>query len=555
MENNTEIPLSIIPLGGVGEIGLNMTIFQWQDDILVVDAGLMFPEEEMLGVDIVIPDITYLKEHKDKIKGIILTHGHEDHIGAIPYILKDITAPLYGTPLTLGLISQKLTEHKIDDCELISIKPHDICDIGVFKVEFIRVTHSIVDGVGLGITTPVGKIVHTGDFKVDQTPVDGEVLDFQKFGEYGNKGTLVLLSDSTNSERPGYTLSEKEITREFNNIFANAKGRIIVATFASNIHRIQQIVDVAARYDRKIFIDGRSMINNADMAMRLGYLNINPDTWLKLGRLDSLRDNEIVIITTGSQGEPMSSLFRLAMNEHKNIKIKKGDLVIISARVIPGNERAIGRLINHLFKRGAKVVYELVSDIHVSGHASQEEQKMMINLIKPRYFIPVHGEYRQLYCHAEIAEKLNIKRENIFILEDGEEVQFTADRGWRTGHVSAGRVFVDGKRVGDVGNIVLRDRQRIGKDGIIIVIIGIEKMNGQIMTGPEIISRGFIFEEEATDILDEMKRIVVELLNGLNLEEKSEWIVVKTRVNSLLKKYIQKNINRRPMIIPIIIEM
>lgn len=548
--------LSIIPLGGLGEIGLNMMILRFGDDIIAIDAGLMFPEEEMLGIDIVVPDITYLRENRERVLGLFLTHGHEDHIGAIPYILKEMNIPIYGTPLTLGLVSAKLKEHNLEtDAILIPVRPREIVKAGQFQVEFIRITHSIVDGVGFGITTPVGKIVHTGDFKVDHTPVDGELFDFHRFGDYGDQGTLVLLSDSTNSERKGYTLSEREVGLAFDEIFSKAKKRIILATFASNIHRIQQAVNSAVKIGRKVFLSGKSIVNNAQIALELGYLNMPDSTWIKGDELSRIPDNKLLIITTGSQGEPMSSLFRMAMNDHKQVQIREGDIVILSSRVIPGNGRAIARVIDHLYRRGADVIYEEVSDVHVSGHASQEEQKIMINLVRPKFFIPIHGEYRHLYHHARLAESLNIPKENILILENGDVAEFTNESGKKTGKVFAGRVFVDGKGVGDVGDLVLRDRQRLGAGGIIIVIIGIEKLTGKVTSGPDIVSRGFVFEDEAKDIYNEMKYVITDMLGELEQELKSEWVVVKNRVQNRLRRYLIKKMERRPMIIPIIIEM
>ncbi len=548
--------LLIIPLGGLGEIGLNMTVFQCGEDIIIVDAGLMFPEEEMLGVDVVIPDITYLLENREKVRGIIITHGHEDHIGALPYLLKEMNIPVYGTRLTLGLISEKLKEHDMDDKSiLIPVRPRDVIPIGVFSVECIRITHSIVDGIGLGITTPVGRIVHTGDFKIDQTPVDGELLDLHRFSDYGEKGTLVLLSDSTNVEKEGYSLSEREVSIAFDEIFANAKKRIIIATFASNIHRIQQVIDVATKHNRRVVLNGRSIVNNSRIAAELGYLRCPPAVMAAMEELSGLPDDKIVVVTTGSQGEPMSSLSRMAMDDHKQIKVQEGDTVILSSRFIPGNERAIGRVINHLFRRGANVFYEQVSDIHVSGHACREEQKMMINLVRPKYFIPIHGEYRHLVYHARLAESLNIPGENILILENGEVARFTREKGTKEGKVYSGRVFVDGKGIGDVGSIVLRDRQHLGMDGMIIVLLGIEKSSAKILVGPEIISRGFIYEEEAQDTIDELKKVVLASLNEMEPEVRQEGIVVKERVTSALKRHIKKKIERRPMIIPIIIEL
>ncbi|MBI5746280.1 MAG: ribonuclease J [Nitrospirae bacterium] len=548
--------LSIIPLGGLGEIGLNMMLLRFGEEIIVIDAGLMFPEEEMLGVDIVIPDITYLRENKEKVLGLFLTHGHEDHIGAIPYILKEMNIPIYGTALTLGLLSAKLKEHNLENEAILTpVKPREVVKLGPFEVEFIRITHSIVDGVGFGITTPVGRIVHTGDFKVDHTPVDGELLDFHRFSYYGDQGTLALLSDSTNSERKGYNLSEREVGLVFDRIFQGTDKRIILATFASNIHRIQQAVNAAVKTGRKVFLSGKSMVSNSQIALDLGYLKASDSTWVRAEELSKIPDNRILIITTGSQGEPMSALFRMAMNDHKQIQIKDGDVVILSSRVIPGNGRAIARVIDHLYRRGAEVIYEEVSDVHVSGHASQEEQKIMLNLVRPKFFMPIHGEYRHLYHHARLAESLNIPKENILILENGDVAEFTNETGRKTGKVFAGRVFVDGKWVGDIGDLILRDRQRLGTGGIIIVIIGIEKLTGTVVSGPDIVSRGFIFENEAKDIYDEMRYVISEMLGELEQELKSEWVVVKSKVQSRLRRYLIKKMERRPMIIPIIIEM
>jgi len=548
--------LSVIPLGGVGEIGLNSTVLEYGGDIMLIDCGLMFPDEEMLGVDIVIPDFSYLMDNKEKLKGIVITHGHEDHTGALPYLLREINVPVYGTALTLGLIKEKLKEHALDEkVELITVKPRDVIDLGCFRVEFIRVTHSIVDGVGLGITTPVGRVVHTGDFKIDPTPVDGELLDFNLFSEYGRKGTLLLMSDSTNATKGGFTFSEKEVRRAFEDIFYKAKKRIIIASFASNIHRIQQAVDVAEMFGRKVILNGRSMVNNARIAADLGYLKIPDGMWRKLEDLKDLPDEKVVIITTGSQGEPMSAMSRMAMDEHKQIKVKPGDTVIISAKIIPGNEKSIARIINHLFMRGADVIYEKTSEIHVSGHASKEELKLMLNIVKPKFFIPVHGEYRHLVSHAKLAKKVGIPDENIFIIGDGEVVEFTESGASRAGFVNAGRVFIDGKGVGEVGNEVLRDRMRLAHDGVVIVILGIEKLTGKLLSGPDVISRGFVFEDASQELLIELKDVVDDLLAGMTMEMKSEWSLVQAKVRSTLKKFIKKKMDRLPMILPIIIEI
>ena len=553
--------LSIIPLGGIGEIGMNMTVLEYGDDILIIDAGLMFPDSEMLGVDIVIPDFTYLIENRHKVRAVVLTHAHEDHIGALPFLLKEIKAPLYGTKLTLGFVKEKLKEHELDhETEFIVVKPRDTVTIGCFSVEFIRVTHSIVDGVGLGITTPVGSLVHTGDFKIDPTPVDGEVMDLRTFAEYGDKGTLVLLSDSTNASQGGYTFSEKEVRRGLEDIFGRARGRIVVATFASNIHRVQQIIDVAVMYGRKVILNGKSMIANAQIALDLGYLKIPPNTWHRIEALTKLPDEQIVLITTGSQGEPMSALSRMATNEHKHFQIKKGDTIILSSKMIPGNERSITRIINHLFKHGAEVFYEKVSEIHVSGHASKEELKLMLSLIKPKYFIPVHGEYRHLVYHAQLATKVNIPEENIFILENGEVMEITENSARRAGVVNVGRIYIDGKTAGStadagVDTVVLRDRMKLAHDGVVIVILGIEKTSGRVVSGPDIVSRGFVFEDASQELLAEVKDVVMDTMLLMVPEAKGDWSLVSARVRTALKKFINKRMERRPMILPIIMEI
>jgi len=547
--------LSVIPLGGVEEIGLNMTVMEYGDDMIVIDAGLMFPEEDMLGVDFVIPDFTYILENRNKLKGIILTHGHEDHTGALPFLLKEINVPVYGTPLTLGLVKEKLLEHNLEHVELISVMPREIIELGVFSIEPIRVTHSIVDGVGFGIKTPVGLVVHTGDFKLDPTPVDGRLMDFHKFSEYGEKGTTLLLSDSTNAERGGYTFSEKEVRRAFEDIFSTAKGRIIIATFASNIHRIQQAIDVAIMFGRKVILSGKSVISNTQIALDLGYLRIPQNTWLKLEDLKNLKDEEVVIITTGSQGEPMSVLSRIAIGEHKTIKIKEGDIVILSAKMIPGNENSIGRIINHLFRRGADVIYEKVSEIHVSGHASKEELKLMLNLVKPKNFMPIHGEYRHKVYHSRLAEKTGIPKSNIFILDNGDVLEITDDTARRNGKVISGRIYVDGKGVGDVEDMVLRDRRRLAHDGIVLILLVIEKLTGNIVSGPDIISRGFVFEDVSQEIINDVKELVSNTMKELDSELISDKSIVQAKIRSVLKKYLRNTMDRKPMILPIIYEV
>lgn len=550
-----ENALSVIPLGGVEEIGLNTTILEYNDDIIVIDAGLMFPEEDALGVDFIIPDFSYLINNRQKVRAIVLTHGHEDHTGALPFLLKEIRVPVYGTPLTLGLVKEKLREHGLEDTELIPVIPRDIVTIGVFSIEFIRVTHSIVDGVGLGITTPVGLVVHTGDFKLDPTPVDGHLMDFHRFSEYGERGTLLLMSDSTNAEKGGFTYSEKEVRRAFEDIFSTTKGRIIIATFASNIHRIQQAIDVSVKYGRKVILCGKSIVSNAQIALNLGYLRIPQNTWLRLEDLHSLPDHEVVIITTGSQGEPMSVLSRIATDEHKHIKITEGDTVILSAKMIPGNERPIGKIINHLFRRGANVIYEKVSEVHVSGHASKEELKLMLNLVKPKYFMPIHGEYRHLVYHSMLALKLDIPKEHIFILKNGDILEITASGASKNGNVNPGRVFIDGKGIGDVEEMVLRDRMRLAHDGIVLILLAIEKLSGNIVSGPEVISRGFVFEDASQEIIGNVRELLTSTVKGLDRELIADSSLLKAKLRSTLKKYLRNTMDRRPMIMPIIIEV
>ena len=552
---NNEHFLLIIPLGGLGEIGLNMTVFQYGDDLIVVDAGLMFPEEDMLGVDFVIPDFSYILENREKVRGIVITHGHEDHTGALPFLLKEINVPVYGAPLSIALVKEKLKEHNIVNRPLISVKPRDIITLGVFNVEFMRVTHSIVDGVGLGINTPLGSIVHTGDFKLDPTPVDGELMDFHKFSEYGEKGTLLLLSDSTNAEKGGFTFSEREVKRAFEDIFAKAKGRIIIATFASNIHRIQQAIDVAVQHKRRVMVCGRSMVSNAQIALDLGYLKVPKDTWGRLEDLKQTPDQEIVIMTTGSQGEPMSVLSRIATGEHRQIKIKKGDTIILSSRALPGNERSIGRIINHLMRRGADVIYEKVSEVHVSGHASKEELKLMMNIVKPKYFMPIHGEYRHLKCHAKLAEKSGIPSDNVFVIENGTVIEITDKGASKNGKVATGRIFIDGKGIGGVEGIVLRDRRRLAHDGIVIVIVGIEKFTKKIISGPEMISRGFIFENASQDIINEVRELLSNAVASFGDDIVADVPMIKAKIRSTLKKYLKNSMDRSPMIMPIVMEV
>ncbi|HBM74490.1 MAG TPA: ribonuclease J [Clostridiaceae bacterium] len=548
--------LKIIPLGGLGEIGKNMTVVEYKNDLIVIDCGLMFPEEEMLGIDIVIPDITYLIKNKDKIRAIVLTHGHEDHIGALPYVLKQINVPVYGTKLTLGLVENKLKEHGIlKDADLRCVKYGDVVKLGNIEVEFIRTSHSIADSAALAIKTPIGTIVHTGDFKIDYTPIDGDVIDLARFAELGKAGVLLLMADSTNIERPGYTMSERTVGETFQNIFKQAKGRIIVATFASNIHRVQQIINAAVSYNRKVAVSGRSMVNVVDVATNLGYLNIPDGTLIDIGDINHYPENKIVIITTGSQGEPMSALVRMSTSEHKQVDIIPGDMVIISANPIPGNEKLVYRVINQLFKRGADVIYKDLADVHVSGHACQEELKLIHTLVKPKYFIPVHGEYRHLKQHALLAQKLGMKEENIFLLDNGSVLEIDRKTARVAGSVTAGQVLVDGLGVGDVGNIVLRDRKHLSQDGILTVVVTLSKETGGVIAGPDIISRGFVYVRESEDLMDKAKEIVKDTLSKCEEKQITDWATIKSNIKESLRGFLYEKTKRKPMILPIIMEI
>lgn len=551
-----EPKLALIPLGGMGEIGKNMMAVRFGENILVIDSGLMFPEEEMLGIDVVIPDITFLLENRDQVKGILLTHGHEDHIGALPYVLKQLNVPIYGTKLTLGLLAGKLKEHGIEkDVVLHTVKPRDSVILGPFKVEFIRVSHSIPDAVSLAIHTPVGTIVHTGDFKLDLTPVDGEVTDFFKFAQLGEKGVLVLLSDSTNVERSGYTLSERAVGQAFDETFRQARERIIMASFASNVHRLQQAITTAHRHDRKVAVVGRSMVNVVSIAHELGYLNIPEGTLVELEEAAKLPSHRVVILCTGSQGEPMSALTRMAMGDHRQVDIMPGDTVIISATPIPGNEKLVSRIIDQLFKTGAHVVYESVSGIHVSGHPSQEELKLMINLTRPRFFVPIHGEHRMLIRHAKLAREMGIAANNIFVGENGQVLEFSRRHGRLAGKVASGKVLVDGLGVGDVGNIVLRDRKQLSQDGILIVVVTMNRELGQVVGGPDIVSRGFVYVRESEQLMEEARDQVKLALDRCSDRRVTEWAGIKSQVRDSLSRFLYEKTRRRPMILPIIMEV
>ena len=549
-------PLKIIPLGGLLEIGKNMTVFEYGDDIIIVDCGLAFPEDDMLGIDLVIPDITYLEKNKDKIRGLVITHGHEDHIGAIPYFLKQIDVPIYATRLTVGLIENKLEEHKLlRKTRLKTVNQGQTITLGKFKVEFIRSSHSIPDTVMLGIHTPVGTVIHTGDFKVDYTPIDGELIDFGRLAELGNKGVLALMSDSTNSERKGFTMSEKTVGDVFDRLFVNCTKRIVVATFASNVHRVQQIVNSAVANNRKIAVCGRSMVNMIETARELGYIDAPDNEFIDIDMIKNYTDEQLVIITTGSQGETMSALTRMAAGEHKKVSITPNDLVIISANPIPGNEKLVSKVIDDLMKIGAEVVYSSLADVHVSGHACQEEQKLILALTKPKYFIPVHGEYRQLMAHGETARRVGIPAENIFTMTNGRVLELTENSARLAGTVPFGRIMVDGLGVGDVGNIVLRDRQHLSQDGLIIVVLTMDSSTGEVVSGPDVISRGFVYVRESENLMDDVKRVVREEIEKCEERHITDWMTIKTNLKDNLRDYVFQKTKRNPMILPIIMEV
>ena len=546
----------IIPLGGVNEIGKNLTVIEYKEDIVVIDCGLKFPDEDMFGIDIVIPDVTYLIKNKDKVKGIFLTHGHEDHIGALPYVLKQINVPIYGTKLTLGIVETKLKEHGLlSTTELIRVRPKEIIKLQSVSVEFIKTNHSIADSVAIAIHTPLGAVLHTGDFKIDYTPIDGDVADLSRFADLGRKGVLLMLADSTNVERSGYTMSESTVGDTFKNIFSMAKGRIIVATFASNIHRIQQIITAASKYNRKVAVSGRSMENIVGVATELGYLNFEKNTLINIDSINKYPNNQLVIITTGSQGEPMSALTRMAASEHRKVNIVEGDMVIISATPIPGNEKLVSKVINQLFKKGAEVIYEALADVHVSGHACQEELKLMHTLVKPKFFMPVHGEYRHLKQHFELALKLGTPEEKMLIMDVGDVVEVSRDMIRKNGTVPSGHVFVDGLGVGDVGNIVLRDRKHLSQDGILTVVITIEKETGNVIAGPDIISRGFVYVRESEGLMEEAREVVKKSLKICEERHSTDWVTMKSTIKEGLRVFLYEKTKRRPMILPIIMEI
>lgn len=546
--------LKIIPLGGVGEIGKNMTVIEYGSDIIIVDCGMSFPDEEMPGIDVVIPDMTYIEKNAANVRGILITHGHEDHIGAVPYALQKLNVPVYATKLTIALIEQKLTEIKVDHADLNCVSPGDTIRLGCFSVEFIKTSHSIAGACALAINTPIGTLIHTGDFKVDYTPIDGEPIDIARLAYYGSRGVLALMSDSTNVENEGHTPSERGIGKTFEHCFDKAKGRVIVATFASNIYRIQQIADVAISFGRVVCFQGRSMVKIAEIAKELGYLQLPDESVVEVGQLKKYRDDQICVTTTGSQGEPMSGLFRMANSSHK-VNVGKGDMVIISASSIPGNEKSVGRVINQLYQHGAKVIYERMADVHVSGHACKEELKLMLTLTKPKFFIPVHGEARHLYQHKELAEELGIPEEDIFVTEIGDVVELTRNKGRIAGSVTAGSVMVDGSGVGDIGNVVLRDRKLLSEDGIFTVVITLNKQTGALLAQPEILSRGFVYEKNSEELLKETRELVKAKAAQFEKNHRSSWSSIKNDIRNSIKNYLYERTKRRPMVMPIIIEI
>ena len=546
--------LKIIPLGGIEEIGKNITVFEYENDIIVVDCGVAFPEDDMLGIDLVIPDFTYLVKNKDRIKGLVITHGHEDHIGSIPYFLKEVNVPIYATKLTCGLIQNKLEEHHLNKVSLNVVNQGQTIVLGKFRVEFIRSCHSIPDSVAVAIHTPVGTVVHTGDFKIDYTPIDDQKIDLGRLAELGNKGVLALLSDSTNSERKGYTMSESTVGEVFNKLFSNCKKRIVVATFASNMHRVQQIVNSAVENNRKIAVCGRSMIRMIETSVELGYIHCPKDLFIDVDMIKNYRDDQLVIITTGSQGEPMSALTRMATGEHRKVNISSNDLVIISATPIPGNEKFVAKVIDDLMKIGAEVVYSALADVHVSGHACQEDQRLMISLVRPKYFIPVHGEYRQLIAHRNTARLMGISAENVLLMKNGKVLELNEREAKFTTSVTSGNIMVDGLGVGDVGNIVLRDRQHLSQDGLIIVTVTMDS-KGKVVAGPDVISRGFVYVRESENLMEEVKNLVNIELMRCEDNHITDWSIIKNSIRDVLKDYVLETTKRNPMILPIIEEL
>ena len=547
--------LLVIPLGGLGEIGKNMTVFQYGDDIVILDAGLAFPEDDMLGIDLVIPDMSYLFENRDKVRGVVLTHGHEDHIGALSYLLREVNVPVYGSRLALGLVEGRLKENRVGKYNLVPTNPGDELTLGVFKIGFIQGSHSIPDACGIYFKTPVGTVVHTGDFKIDQTPVDNKLIDIHKFAELGNQGVLLLMSDSTNAERPGYTASERTVTAALDVQFRAAKNRIIMASFASNVLRVGQAIQTAAKYGRKVVVMGRSMVNVVGISTEMGYLDIPEGVLIEPEEMKNYRDDQLLILTTGSQGEPMAGLSRMASGTHRSVAIVPGDTVIFSATPIPGNEKSVSRTIDSLLRLGAHVIYERSSGVHVSGHASREELKLMLNLVRPKYFIPVHGEYRMLRQHGALAEEMGVPSENVFYGENGHVFEFTRKAARMAGKVKAGRVFIDGLGVGDVGNIVIRDRQQLANEGVIIVVVTLDKQRNALLSGPDLVSRGFVYVRDAGGLMNEAQQKVRQALDRCSERNLSDWSSIKVQVKETLGKFLMEKTGRRPMILPIIMEV
>jgi ribonuclease J len=548
-------PIKIIPLGGLGEFGLNMMLIEYGDAAIAIDCGLMFPGADLLGIDLVIPDVSYLLEHRDKLKAIVLTHAHEDHVGALPYILKHFDVPIFGSRLTLGLLANKLKEHGLEDtADIREITAGEPWDIAPFKIEGIRVTHSLMDCLALAIETPAGTIIHTGDFKIDNTPMEGEMFDFQRFAAYGEKGVLLLLSDSTNVERKGHTPSEREVASNLEQIIEHSTGKVLVSTFSSSIPRIQQVVEISERCGRRVVLSGRSMIRNSQVASDLGYLHLPRDFMIESERWADLPADKLTFLTTGSQGEPLSALHRIALDDHKTIKVVPGDTVILSSKFIPGNEKTISNLINHLYRRGAEVHYEKVSEIHVSGHASQEELKIMLQLTRPRYFVPIHGEYRNLVKHRQLAQQVGVPEQNCFILEDGDVLELDNRGARKVAPIQVGRVFVDGKGVGDVGDVVIRDRRHLSEDGMVLAVMAIHQQTGELVAGPDLISRGFMGLEESEEVLEQARKAVLDTLNGMNQETRTDPAELQEEVRKTLRRYFRKKLERRPVILPYIIE-
>ena len=550
-------PLKIIPLGGLNEIGKNMYLYEMDNDMFIIDCGLAFPDDDMLGVDLIIPDFTYIEKNKEKLRGIVLTHGHEDHIGGLAYLLKKVNVPVYGTRLTIALVEHKLREHGIlNQCNLNVATPRQTVKMGCMSVEFIRVNHSIPDACAFAVHTPAGVVIHTGDFKVDYTPIEGGIIDLARFGELGNNGVLALLSESTNAERPGYTMSERRVGNTFRNFFSNAEGkRIIVATFSSNIHRIQQIIDCAVAYGRKVAVSGRSMINVLQAAIELNYIRVPKNILVDIDKIGKMPPEEVVIITTGSQGEPMSALSRMATNDHRQVTITPQDLIIISAPPIPGNEKLVSRVVNELMKAGASVVYEAMYDVHVSGHACQDELKLMLSLTRPKFFIPIHGEYKHMFKHTELARQIGVPEENIFIADNGTVLETDGNEMKITGQVTAGRVLIDGLGVGDVGSVVLRDRRHLAEDGLIIVVAAVDKTAGKVVSGPDIVSRGFVYVRESEELMEESRNLMRSAMEKTLTPNVREWNTVKGVMKDTLGSFIFQKTRRSPMILPIIMEI